>query len=105
MESLEPTKTTIDRSEGTHQTTIETEVTVGDSPAEHRLELEHLTLQKLRDSGMTYLSVGHRESLSDYHQSILDFAADGDRTRALKTSEAKPILPPNNLAEEDVKVS
>jgi vitamin B12/bleomycin/antimicrobial peptide transport system ATP-binding/permease protein len=32
--------------------------------------------QQLRDSGMTFLSVGHRESLSDYHQSILDFTAD-----------------------------
>jgi vitamin B12/bleomycin/antimicrobial peptide transport system ATP-binding/permease protein len=32
--------------------------------------------QQLRDSGMTFLSVGHRESLSDYHQSILDLATD-----------------------------
>jgi vitamin B12/bleomycin/antimicrobial peptide transport system ATP-binding/permease protein len=28
--------------------------------------------QQLQSSGMTFLSVGHRESLSDYHQSILD---------------------------------
>ena len=32
--------------------------------------------QQLRDSGMTFLSVGHRESLSDYHQSILDISTD-----------------------------
>ncbi|WP_310413854.1 ABC transporter ATP-binding protein/permease [Chamaesiphon sp. OTE_8_metabat_110] len=32
--------------------------------------------QQLRDSGMTFLSVGHREILSDYHQSILDLATD-----------------------------
>ena len=28
--------------------------------------------QELQASGMTFLSVGHRESLSNYHQSILD---------------------------------
>ncbi len=49
---------------------------------------EHL-YQQLRDSGMTFLSVGHRESLSAYHQSILDFTAD--RTWALKASEVLPI--------------
>ncbi|MCY7335643.1 MAG: ABC transporter ATP-binding protein/permease, partial [Chamaesiphon sp.] len=32
--------------------------------------------QQLKNSGMTFLSVGHRESLSDYHQSILDFTTD-----------------------------
>lgn len=31
--------------------------------------------QQLQASGMTFLSVGHRESLSDYHQSILDLTA------------------------------
>jgi vitamin B12/bleomycin/antimicrobial peptide transport system ATP-binding/permease protein len=31
--------------------------------------------QQLQSSGMTFLSVGHRESLSDYHQSILDLTA------------------------------
>jgi vitamin B12/bleomycin/antimicrobial peptide transport system ATP-binding/permease protein len=31
--------------------------------------------QELQASGMTFLSVGHRESLSDYHQSILDLTA------------------------------
>jgi vitamin B12/bleomycin/antimicrobial peptide transport system ATP-binding/permease protein len=42
---------------------------------------EHL-YQQLRDSGMTFLSVGHRESLSAYHQSILDITVD--RTWSLK---------------------
>jgi vitamin B12/bleomycin/antimicrobial peptide transport system ATP-binding/permease protein len=46
--------------------------------------------EQLRDSGMTFLSVGHRESLSDYHQSILDISTD--RTWSLKTSETSPIL-------------
>ncbi len=32
--------------------------------------------QQLQASGMTFLSVGHRESLSNYHQSILDLAPD-----------------------------
>jgi vitamin B12/bleomycin/antimicrobial peptide transport system ATP-binding/permease protein len=32
--------------------------------------------QQLRDSGMTFLSVGHRETLIDYHHSILDLATD-----------------------------
>ncbi len=41
--------------------------------------------QQLRDSGMTFLSVGHRESLSDYHQSILDISTD--RSWSLTTSE------------------
>jgi vitamin B12/bleomycin/antimicrobial peptide transport system ATP-binding/permease protein len=31
--------------------------------------------QQLQASGMTFLSVGHRESLSDYHRSILDLTA------------------------------
>ncbi len=31
--------------------------------------------QQLQASGMTFLSVGHRETLSDYHQSILDLTA------------------------------
>jgi vitamin B12/bleomycin/antimicrobial peptide transport system ATP-binding/permease protein len=39
-------------------------------------ENERKLYQLLQASGMTYLSVGHRESLSDYHRSILDFTAD-----------------------------
>jgi vitamin B12/bleomycin/antimicrobial peptide transport system ATP-binding/permease protein len=46
---------------------------------------EHL-YQQLQDSGMTFLSVGHRESLSHYHQSILDFTAN--QTWSLEASEA-----------------
>jgi vitamin B12/bleomycin/antimicrobial peptide transport system ATP-binding/permease protein len=42
--------------------------------------------QELQASGMTFLSVGHRESLSDYHQSILDLTAvDADPKSAQKT--------------------
>lgn len=55
--------------------------------------------QQLKNSGMTFLSVGHRESLSDYHQSILDFTTD--RTWSLNTSESTPILAANNLVKED----
>jgi vitamin B12/bleomycin/antimicrobial peptide transport system ATP-binding/permease protein len=33
--------------------------------------------QQLQASGMTFLSVGHRESLSNYHQSILDLGVLG----------------------------
>jgi putative ATP-binding cassette transporter len=48
---------------------------------------EHL-YQQLEDSGMTFLSIGHRESLSNYHQSILDFTIN--QTWSLKASEAPP---------------
>ena len=39
---------------------------------------------------MTFLSVGHRESLSNYHQSILDFTAN--QTWTLKASETLPMF-------------
>jgi vitamin B12/bleomycin/antimicrobial peptide transport system ATP-binding/permease protein len=55
-------------------------------------------IQKLQNSGMTFLSVGHGESLSQYHQSILDFTTN--QTWAIKDSEDLFILPSNNLAEE-----
>jgi vitamin B12/bleomycin/antimicrobial peptide transport system ATP-binding/permease protein len=42
--------------------------------------------QQLRASGMTFLSVGHRESLSDYHRSILDLTAA--QTWSLKNSQS-----------------
>jgi vitamin B12/bleomycin/antimicrobial peptide transport system ATP-binding/permease protein len=42
--------------------------------------------QQLQASGMTFLSVGHRESLSDYHRSILDLTAT--QTWSLKTSQS-----------------
>lgn len=41
--------------------------------------------QQLQDSGITFLSIGHRESLIEYHQSILDFTAH--QTWFLKASE------------------
>ena len=44
--------------------------------------------QQLQDSGVTYLSVGHREDLCNYHQSILDFTAN--QVWSLRTSEALP---------------
>jgi vitamin B12/bleomycin/antimicrobial peptide transport system ATP-binding/permease protein len=49
---------------------------------------EHL-YQQLQNSDMTFLSVGHRESLSNYHQSILDFTAN--QTWSLKASEVLPM--------------
>lgn len=49
---------------------------------------EHL-YQQLQNTGMTFLSVGHRESLSHYHQSILDFTTH--QTWSLKASEALPM--------------
>ena len=39
---------------------------------------EQLLYQQLKGSGMTYLSVGHRESLSNYHQSILELSAHNE---------------------------
>lgn len=60
------------------------------------LENEKHLYQQLKDSGMTFLSVGHRETLTEYHQYILDFSAAP--TWFLKTSEAPPILASNNLS-------
>jgi vitamin B12/bleomycin/antimicrobial peptide transport system ATP-binding/permease protein len=74
--------------------------------------------QQLKDSGTTFLSVGHRKSLSNYHEvrgslivtrrglsdhSILDLTTD--RTWSLKASEASPNLTSNNLLKGDVKVA
>ncbi len=52
---------------------------------------EQQLYELLQASGMTYLSVGHRESLSNYHQSILDFTAD--RTWSIEVAEtlANPV--------------
>ncbi len=45
--------------------------------------------EQLQASGMTFLSVGHRESLSDYHRSILDLtAAQTWSLSSSKTTEA-----------------
>ena len=38
--------------------------------------------QELQTSGMTFLSVGHRESLNNYHQSILDLTAVNATTKS-----------------------
>ena len=38
-------------------------------------ENEQLLYQQLQASGTTFLSVGHRESLSNYHQSVLELTA------------------------------
>ncbi len=43
--------------------------------------------EQLQASGITFLSVGHRESLSDYHQSILDLTAA--QTWSLKTHHSQ----------------
>jgi ABC-type uncharacterized transport system fused permease/ATPase subunit len=42
--------------------------------------------EQLQASGMTFLSVGHRESLSNYHRSILDLTAA--QTWSLKNSQS-----------------
>jgi vitamin B12/bleomycin/antimicrobial peptide transport system ATP-binding/permease protein len=53
--------------------------------------------QELQASGMTFLSVGHRESLSNYHQSTLDLTAvdattqSGEKTWVLTTAERLPL--------------
>jgi vitamin B12/bleomycin/antimicrobial peptide transport system ATP-binding/permease protein len=48
--------------------------------------------EQLQSSGMTFLSVGHRESLSDYHKSILDLTTA--QTWSLKSAK----LTENTLA-------
>ncbi|BAZ12248.1 ABC transporter ATP-binding protein [Calothrix sp. NIES-4071] len=51
------------------------------------LENEKHLYQQLQD-GITFLSVGHRESLTEYHQYILDFSTAP--TLSLKNSETPP---------------
>ena len=63
---------------------------------------EKLLYQQLQASGMTFLSIGHRESLSNYHQTILDLTAD--RTWSLKASEPLPVLISDNLVDEGRKI-
>ncbi|MEO0013558.1 MAG: hypothetical protein RLZZ535_1947, partial [Cyanobacteriota bacterium] len=59
---------------------------------------EELLYQKLQASGMIFLSVGHRESLSNYHKSVLDLTAidmpsdHGKRAWSLTVSESKTIV-------------
>jgi vitamin B12/bleomycin/antimicrobial peptide transport system ATP-binding/permease protein len=72
---------------------------------------EELLYQKLQASGMIFLSVGHRESLSNYHKSVLDLTAidmqsgEGKRAWSLTASENMSILTENNLDEKDVQVA
>jgi putative ATP-binding cassette transporter len=63
---------------------------------------EKYLYQQLQDSGITFLSIGHRESLSNYHESILDLTAD--HTWSLKASETLSILTSDNLVDEGIKV-
>jgi vitamin B12/bleomycin/antimicrobial peptide transport system ATP-binding/permease protein len=52
---------------------------------------EQQLYELLQASGMTYLSVGHRESLSDYHQSILDFTSDRTWSIQLADTSANSV--------------
>jgi vitamin B12/bleomycin/antimicrobial peptide transport system ATP-binding/permease protein len=56
----------------------------------------------LQASGMTYLSVGHRESLSNYHRSVLDFTSD--RTWSLSAADPQSMVAVD-LTEQDLKVA
>lgn len=56
---------------------------------------------QLQSSGMTFLSVGHREILSNYHKSVLDLNVD--RTWSLATTGSNPILTDHNLVEAELK--
>jgi vitamin B12/bleomycin/antimicrobial peptide transport system ATP-binding/permease protein len=52
---------------------------------------EQQLYELLQASGMTYLSVGHRESLSNYHQSILDFTSDRTWSIQLADTSANSV--------------
>jgi vitamin B12/bleomycin/antimicrobial peptide transport system ATP-binding/permease protein len=58
-------------------------------------ENEKHLYQQLQASGMTFMSIGHRESLSNYHRSVLELTAQ--QTWSLTTTE--------NLSVGDVKVA
>jgi vitamin B12/bleomycin/antimicrobial peptide transport system ATP-binding/permease protein len=47
--------------------------------------------EQLQASGMTFLSVGHRESLSNYHQSILDLTTA--QTWSLTATQSQSVTP------------
>jgi vitamin B12/bleomycin/antimicrobial peptide transport system ATP-binding/permease protein len=72
---------------------------------------EELLYQQLQASGMIFLSVGHRESLSNYHKSVLDLTAidvqSGAENQAwsLTASESTTIFPDHNLDEKDIKIA
>jgi vitamin B12/bleomycin/antimicrobial peptide transport system ATP-binding/permease protein len=58
-------------------------------------ENEKHLYQQLQASGMTFMSIGHRESLSNYHRSVLELTEH--QTWSLTTTEALPV--------SDVKVA
>jgi vitamin B12/bleomycin/antimicrobial peptide transport system ATP-binding/permease protein len=51
--------------------------------------------QQLKDSGITFLSVGHRESLNQYHQAVLDFSVC--QTESAAYSETAQEIPADDL--------
>jgi vitamin B12/bleomycin/antimicrobial peptide transport system ATP-binding/permease protein len=59
------------------------------------LDNEHRLYCQLQDLGTTFLSVGHRSTLADYHQSVLELAQDQTwqlkRTASIETPEAEPL--------------
>jgi vitamin B12/bleomycin/antimicrobial peptide transport system ATP-binding/permease protein len=57
-------------------------------------ENERNLYQQLKDSGITFLSVGHRESLNEHHQFTLDFA--GDQTWVFQGSNTESNCACNN---------
>jgi vitamin B12/bleomycin/antimicrobial peptide transport system ATP-binding/permease protein len=63
---------------------------------------EQQLYELLQASGMTYLSVGHRESLSNYHRSVLDFTSD--RTWSLSATDPQS-MGAVDLTEQDLKVA
>lgn len=63
---------------------------------------ERQLYELLQASGMTYLSVGHRESLSNYHRSVLDFTSD--RTWSLSTTDPHSMGAVDRT-EQDLKVA
>jgi vitamin B12/bleomycin/antimicrobial peptide transport system ATP-binding/permease protein len=52
--------------------------------------------QQLQNSGITFLSVGHRESLNQYHQAVLDFSVR--QTESVVSSEMANEMSADDLA-------
>jgi vitamin B12/bleomycin/antimicrobial peptide transport system ATP-binding/permease protein len=57
-------------------------------------ENERNLYQQLKNSGITFLSVGHRESLNEHHQFTLDFT--GDQTWVFQGSNTESNCAFNN---------
>jgi putative ATP-binding cassette transporter len=72
---------------------------------------EELLYQQLQASGMIFLSVGHRESLSNYHKFVLDLTAidvqscAGNQAWSLTASDSTTVFPDHNLDEKNTKVA